>query len=225
MILSISSCREVNRLVIYSDPWLGEWVSSLVETWEKDHPEVKVELRLLSSEVVAAHLREGQDIDLFFYLESPQASWEIEEEKVHKKQILGEDFLCRVEVLGELREELGGKGCLAWSGTGRPLRVLAETRKKALGIKDQDCKVVADFYPQLKHYLLEGWVSEGIVLGSFAQKHGERLAISRMDTFAPLQKGVIQIEDALHPQWQQDFYDFCLSEKTRMPLAREVFVP
>jgi hypothetical protein len=64
ILLLLQSCTSQNRLVVYADPWLGEFADSLVAEYQSNHPATEIQLKKLSTEVIVQHLRYGQPIDV-----------------------------------------------------------------------------------------------------------------------------------------------------------------
>ena len=210
------SCQSQQRLTVYADPWLGDYTKELVQEWQAGHPEVQVDLRLLSSEVIAQHLHYGQPIDLVFAF-----GMEIFEEK--GIEVAGSVPLADTRIVEVVRGEtaqqaaFGTEECVVVAASDRPLRRYTEAWGQH---RDAPCAVYADFYRQTRDYLVRGWVPKGYVPEVLARQYPEFLTIKAKGPIIPEAFTAFVPKDARHSEVASVVLHFTTSEKSKELLAK-----
>lgn len=224
--LACLGCANRDRLVVYADPWLLEYAEERVAGFRTGHPGTDVDLKVISSEVIAQHLHYGQPVDVVLcvgpqWLQGKQA-WAGEERLLAGTRM--------VEVgpsdanAARKQDALGGSGCLAIEASGRPLRRLSEQWLGSLPA-GEGCTLIANFQRQMQDYMLRGWVSRGLVPEHFARRHATNLVRHREGPWVSGFFAGILVADAPHPELARAFFEDLGSEKSREALGRLGFVP
>lgn len=213
------SCNK--PLTIYSDPWLKGYTLEMKAAYEELYPGRWVEVRFLSSELVAWHIRYGQPIDVFVCM-GPEVLDSLGlRGRVKREVVLADEGMALVEVVGANQEAyFRTEGCIGFEGTHRPGRRWAEQWLANSSLVSGGCKVYAGFQSQMEDYLLRGWIKQGIVPGAFARRHPERLRILAQ---GPVHEGgyvALDVSDG-KDKWVVDFLELLRSEKSLEVLAKE----
>ncbi|MEM0998761.1 MAG: hypothetical protein AAGN35_17005 [Bacteroidota bacterium] len=215
----LGGCAESNRLVVYADPWLGEFPARALAAFSAEQPATQVELRILSSEVVAQRLHYGDPIDIFLCFRP-----EIMRERGLSRQIAAEMVLADLDLVVvaprvEIRQpKLGAINCQSLPADGRPLqRYIADWSDAP----EDSCTVTADFCRQTQDYLLRGWTGRGILPGFFARRHADRLEILRAGPSYSGAFTALKISETPHRSPAVDFMKFLATKKCQSLLAEE----
>ena len=220
----LSACER--RLTVYADPWLGQYAERVTDAFHAAHPDVRVELRLLSSEVIAWHIKYGQPVDVFLCF-GPEVMDSLDlKGKVDASMVLGKERMVRVATQNQGKwDDFKTRGCMALEATHRPVRRYTDVwAANAAGLLPQ-CKVYAGFQSQMREYLLRGWVPQGIVPQRFALAHPGILTV--MDSGPVLQDAYMafKIKGNRDESLANEFFDFIKSEKYAPLLALEHLIP
>lgn len=168
--LHCTGCGRDPGLVVYADPWCGDYAAAVVAAFEEAHPDTEVELRVLSTEVILQHLHFGQPIDVAIVLDSSLVGERGLDGEVLAWRHLADADLYRVRRKGPLNAGITGAGGLVVEATGRPLRTWSE---RWLDLEGESL-LVANFYKQARDYVLRGWGEEGVVLGSMVREYAPK---------------------------------------------------
>jgi DNA-binding transcriptional LysR family regulator len=216
-------CGRSDRLVVFADPWLTPFAEKALATFGEEHPDMEIEMRSLSSEVIVQHLHFGQPMDVFLCFR-PQIMKESGlGGAIGGQYPLGKVDLVLVETLpGQRNRELGADSCIVVAASGRPLRQLTEEWR---GLPQDTCLLYADFCRQTQDYLLRGWVAGGFVPGFFARQHADRLRVVKEGPTFEGALMAIRLAEAPHTSQANLFMDFLRSEKCKTLLAGENINP
>jgi hypothetical protein len=221
--LLFSACQQ--PVVVYADPWLGDYAEQMRKEFTKQHPDTQVELRLLSSEVIAWHIRYGQPIDIFLCMGPELLDSMALQDEVSARFVLGDESIALAKVIGaDQTAYYQTAGCVALEATHRPARRWTEEwfhdpHSDALAVPA--CKVYADFQPQMAEQLLHGWVSQAFVPASFARRHPERLQVVAE---GPLHRGgytALRMKHGASSTQADAFFQFLQQEKSLKVLAKQ----
>ncbi|MEM7039182.1 MAG: hypothetical protein AAF570_19555 [Bacteroidota bacterium] len=217
-----SSCSKQNQLVVYADPWLGEFAREALDSFQVTHPAADIHLRELSTEVIVQHLHFGQPIDVVLGFGMPEVL-----EKRAKKgkdiEFAQEKALANTRIVEVVRGKMpqqtqfDSEGCVIVAASDRPLRHFTEAWMGAL--KDS-CILYADFYTQTRDYLLRGWGSRGFVPEVLARKHANLLKVRTRGPVLPAAFSAYLPASPAHPSMASAFFDFLGHEKTKELLAK-----
>lgn len=204
------SCGDSKRLVVYADPWCGDYAQAVVDAFQNQEEECEVELRILSSEVIAQHLHFGQAVDVALLLDSSLLGEKRLRGNLAEEIPLAEAKLVRVERKGSLNPGVPGAGGLVVEASGRPVRRWTD---RWLG-KNEEKLLVGNFYKQTRDYLLRGWGGEGIVLASLAAEYPNVLEVKAQGPDLPGGFRACRFSDSINEDAAVKFLDFLASEKS-----------
>ncbi len=227
LLFLLCGCGNRDRLVVYSDPWLQAYALDITAEFQRLHPDVDVELKVLSSEVVAQHLHFGQPIDVFLCFGSELYSSQGLASHVQEQHPLASTRVMHVAQRGTQfagkQQAFGTIGCVAWEASERPMRQYAE---QAFGATDTvACRLVANFQAQMVDYLRRGWVPAGFVPGHFALSDSSQFGIVRSGPVIHNAFSALMIKDGPNPDNAEAFFALIKSEKTKELLGRLRFLP
>lgn len=219
LLLLLMSCKPKTNLIIYCDPWQEAHISEQLEAFTSRQPDISPELKVLSSEMIAQHLKMGQPMDLFvscgdfFDPAGPMGDFEIADRK-RQEVILGDDVLVKVEPLDkENQDKLGSKDCTMLAASDRPLRIFTDQWIQRDDLPAPTCVVISNFASQTQEYLLNGWVADGYVFGNFAYSHPHKMKITDVGPTLPQIYRAVLPTDAPHPQQAESFLAFLQEQK------------
>ncbi|MFM2376241.1 MAG: hypothetical protein RLZZ165_1338 [Bacteroidota bacterium] len=224
-VLSIQACQPSKRLVLFADPWLEEYADSLTMLFGRSHPDVDVELKVVSSEVAVQHIRYGQPVDVFlcYGLEMFQGA-DFRSRIAHVHPIADSRIL---EVHGpphpnQARFATGG--CSMVEASDRPSRIYAERSFGDIA-SGPGCVIIANFQSQAADYLRLGWVPGGYVPSHFAASLPDGFERVRQsgrirDAFA-----AALMADRPDPEEAAAFWELLRSEKSCLLVEKLKFLP
>lgn len=216
-------CGRSNRLVIYADPWLSPFADQAIAAFAAEHPEMEIESRFLSSEVIVQRLRFGQPMDVFLcFRPEIMAEKGLGDAVGSQYPFADVDLVLAETVPARRQEELGADSCIVVAASGRPLRRFTEEWTSLPG---DSCLLFADFCRQTQDYLLRGWAAGGFVPGFFVRQHPDRLRIVKQGPKFPGALAALRLKEARNPIQADLFMDFLRSEKCKMLLAAENIYP
>lgn len=220
----LTACEQ--PLVVYADPWLGDYAEQMRKEFQKQHPDLKVELRLLSSELVAWHIHYGQPIDIFLCMGPEWLDSVGIQDRVEARFPLADERIALAEVIGKDQTAyFKTEGCVALEATHRPARRWTEAWLAATdSVVLPDCRVYADFQGQMADELLHGWVRRAFVPASFAARHPKRLSILAEGPVRPAAYTALRIKNGHQNEGAAAFFAFLQQEKSLKVLAKEKLI-
>ena len=167
--LLLSACQNDSSVIVYADPWLSEFADQIELVYEKEYPNRDLQVKEISSEVIAQHLHFGQPVDVFLCFGPSFLRADV-------KEMIGEEVTLAASRILLLRGQSDSrqaqfktKGCTVVSASDRPLRNYAELAFPSYFHSDS-CKIIADFPAQTQDYLTRAWVRQGFVPAHFAEQ-------------------------------------------------------
>ncbi len=217
-----TGCKNQNKLVVYTDPWAGDFVTAAVEEFNGEE-KWDINLRILSTETILQHLHFGQPIDAVVLLDTGLIHVQGMVDDLEGIQTLAPARVVRARRLGPLNPNIPGAGGTVLEASHRPTRRWTE---RWLGTTTfPDSVRYANFYKQCRDYLLRGWVRDGFVLESLAKTYPDRLEV--MERGPEIRGGFVTArpKTGRNPLGGQKFSDFLQSEKTQNLLAAYHLIP
>lgn len=228
ILLLLQSCTSQNRLVVYADPWLGEFADSLVAEYQSNHPATEIQLKKLSTEVIVQHLRYGQPIDVVLAFGSewyPQPDFRT---KMAKESTLAPSKVVLLKQTDdswtEKQRAMGCMNCVVMEASDRPLRHYT----KQAGweqLPPPDRVLIANFQRQAADYLQRGWAPKGFLPLHFAHQHAQQFKIEQQGPLITNAFTAILITNAPNSTPAAEFFALANSEKSRAMLGRMRFLP
>lgn len=223
----LAGCGNPDRLVVYADPWMGDYAERITAAFQASHPDTDIQLKLLSSEVVAQHIRYGQPVDVFICFGS-----EFLQQPDFRARVQAETVLAGTEIVfaenGQDQKskqvDLGTRGCYMLEASDRPMRRYVD-RIWQNQIPADNCVLIANFPQQAAAYVLRGWANYFFVPTAFMAKHRKLVAPLGLGTEIPDAFSAILLDDAPNPALAREFFDFMGSEKSKQILAELKFLP
>ncbi|MFN8396123.1 MAG: substrate-binding domain-containing protein [Bacteroidia bacterium] len=224
--LACMGCANRDRLVVYADPWMEDYAMEMVADFQLSHPSTDVDLKVLSSEVIAQHIHYGQPVDVFLCFGKSWIAgakdWVGEERALAGTRLV--EVGPRNPDLVRKQDALGGSGCIVIEASDRPLRRLSDIWMR-LDSTEHRCTLVANFQRQMEDYLLRGWVSRGLVPEHFAKANAGQLIQYRQGAwFSGVFSGIL-LQDAPHPDLAREFFEQLGAEKSKETLGRLGYLP
>lgn len=223
-----TGCANQDRLVVYADPWLGEYAQEMVAEFQMTHPATDIQLKLLSSELIVQHIRFGQPVDVFLCFGS-----EFYTQPDFRDKVSGEATLATSQVvLLEQRnlayaakcKALGTEHCRMVEASDRPMRRYADSFQQAAESL-ASCTIIANFQGQARDYMLRGWVPQGFMPAHFANSHpAEFLELAR-GPLIPNAFTSILLQNAPHSGLAKDFFALTTAEISSGILAKLKYFP
>lgn len=223
--LTVWSCRR--KVVVYADPWLRDYANEVVEEFEAAHHEVDVELKIISSEVIATYVRFGQPIDVLLVF-GPEVIERVGvAAKLDSKHVLAQERMAWVAAKDQGKFELfGTQGCMVVEASQRPGRLMADAFMAGNPETRRGARIlIADFQRQLQDYLLRGWVPKGIVPQSFANRKSETLQTLSTGQVIPEAYSAFLTRQAVDNPDAGTFFSFLKTKKSQEILARQGLFP
>lgn len=218
LLICLSSCQSSPSLIVYCDPWAELQVHDQLVSFQETHPEIQWEMKILSSEMIAQHIKFGQPIDVFiacgdyFSPESPQGDFGITGLRGSEAP-LGNDRVVEVQVLPSPNQSrFNSQHCQMIAASDRPLRVYTEMWNPTAS-NSIKCRIVANFFRQTCGYLLQGWVGSGYVFESFALQHPDKLEIKEKGPEINHVYRAVMLNNCPHPESAQLLMDHFIREK------------
>lgn len=224
----LQGCIYRQRLVVYADPWLEAYARGMVAVFEQTHPDVEVQLKVLSSEVVVQHIRYGQPVDVFLCFGS---EWYPQRDFLSKVKITLPLADTRVvEVLqaddaATLQQELfQTTSCVVVEASDRPLRRYVE---RAFGPfpRKQGCTLIANFQRQMVDYLGRGWAPRAYLPRHAARMGSQGWMAVDSSAMIPHAFTAMLLEAAPHAGLAQEFFTTLQSQKSTDLLGELGFLP
>jgi ABC-type molybdate transport system substrate-binding protein len=226
--LFLGGCARQDRLVVYADPWLEDYANELCEAYQQAHPDTEIQLKLISTEVIAQHIHFGQPIDVALCFGSEWILDQTFRTEMAEESPLASSQIVDVQVQGDQfarkAMEMGAAQSVMIEASDRPARRYAE----AEGWWQNDAShawIIANFQRQAEDYLLRGWVPRGIVPIHFLRAHPETLTELRRGRLIPNAFTAIQFRHAPHPAQAAAFFAFTNSKKSDEILGELKFLP
>lgn len=215
----IAGCADERRLVVYCDPWLQAFGEAMVADFRLAEPAVDVEVRYLSSEVIAQHLEFGQPMDVVLCYGCKWMGEQMQDPA--QRVVLAPSAVVEIRRIGNpdsaKQARLGTVGRLVVEASDRPSRRYAE---RDLGLQYSPSRhMIANFHPQVVDYLQRGWAEHGIVPIHFALQAGGRYEVVRYGVADEEAFTALVPRDAPHPAWAAVFLQMLQSEKSREKLV------
>ena len=222
--LCLSACER--PLVIYADPWLGGYAEQIEREFQKQHPDTRIELRFLSSELVAWHIHYGQPIDIFLCMGPEWLDSVGIRDRVTAAFPLADERMALVEVIGKDQTAyFKTQGCVALEASHRPARTWTDAWLAATdSLKVPDCRIYAGFQAQLSDQVLHGWVKRAFVPAAFAARHPKRLAVLAQGPVHPDAYMAYRIQNGQQNEDAAAFFTFLQQEKSLKVLAKEELI-
>lgn len=219
-----TGCQSEDAVIVYADPWLSGFADRIELEFEKQYPNRDLQVKEISSEVIAQHLHFGQPVDVFLCFGPSFLREDV-------RDMIGEELhLATSEILlirgpqDARQEQFKTKGCTVVEASDRPLRNYAAQAFPQY-FEEDSCKIVADFPAQTQDYLLRHWVKQGFVPAHFTK-------VVRND-FEIIAKGplivnafcAIQPLNAPHTEAADDLMRLLSSAESKKILADLGYVP
>lgn len=214
-------CQSKDRLVVYADPWAGDFTTELVEYF-CEVEDCEAEIRILSSEVILQHLHFGQPIDLVVLLDSSLIGEMGMRSELGAWQQFAEAKVQRVSIRGVLNKGIPGAGGTVLEASHRPVRRATE---HWLGTQRPDSVIIGNFFKQTRDYLLRAWVKEGYVLEVLPRQFPDQLRVLDDGPAVPGGFGIALPKSGRRPDLAEQLADFWGSEKSRELLAHYHLIP
>lgn len=223
MAMALSGCKSGPDLVLWTDPWLEGVAEGLAKQYQDQYPGQEIEIVVRSSEVIAQSIKFGQPIDIFLSMDSRFVEEMNLKEKISEIFFMASDRVVFVECnSNEKAIGFGSENCLVLSASDRPLR--RYTDEWADFPKDS-CRLVADFPAQVKDYLARGWAKGGYIFESGALSLGPKVNILRKGPSLVDCASVIGVAGSANAANAKKFLGLCNSEKSKMLLVKQHFIP
>jgi ABC-type molybdate transport system substrate-binding protein len=220
----LSACER--PVVVYADPWLGGYAEQMRKAFVQQHPEYPVELKLLSSEVIAWHVRYGQPVDVYLCMGPEWLDSTGIQDQVAERFVLAQECMALAEVVGaDQTAYFKTEGCVALEATHRPGRRWTEAwLQRTDTVALPDCRVYADFQGQMASELLNGWVRRAFVPASFVARHPKRLTTLAQGPVHPAGYTAFRLKNGQQGAGAALFFDFLKQEKSLKVLAKEQLI-
>jgi|GEM_PF-2986102 ABC-type molybdate transport system substrate-binding protein len=224
-LVALAGCRD--KVVVYADPWLEEFAVTAVDSFYKENPDVDVELKIVSSEVIASHIRFGQPVDVFLCFGPYLVESVGIQSFINRSESLASERMALVKVLDQGKfSSFHTLGCMAWEASHRPSRTYAESlMNQTDGLEIPECKIVANFQSQMEGYMLRSWVPIGVVPNSFHCRNSKHLAVLAEGEAIPDAYKVILTRQGAENHAASAFYQYLFSKKTSKILAELCLIP
>ena len=222
-------CQPQPRLVVFADPCLEEVARALLTQPETGFKVDEISLKIISSEVIAKYVAYGEPMDLFFSTDPailvecgvPQAK----RKKAGEALKLAATHLVWVEAPKVNQARFNSENCWLRAASDTPLRNYTDDWFASRSeLPQPDCWITADFYKQMRDYLVRGWVSNGIIYES------EALSVSSLKQIAkgPRIEGVVSIfwfNEGPNSTEGKRLWDELQSDKSKSILGGYGFIP
>ncbi len=228
LLLQTAGCADQDRLVVYADPWLSDYATRITDAFQQTHPETEIQLKIISSEVIAQHVRYGQPVDVILcfgceFLQQPDFR-----DKIEAQTTLSATHIVKLAQAGTAFETKQAAMQTTTStmleASDRPLRRYVQQAGFDQTIPQKQM-IIANFQRQAADYLLRGWVPQGFVPENFKKIHTQQFLEIRRGPLIPNAFEAVLLKTAPHQALAADFFTLISSEKSRKVLGELGFVP
>ena len=168
--LSLLGCQDKLTIVVYADQYLTDYANDVVDTFSEEHPEYKVDLKLMSSEFIASNVEFDQPVDLALMTIGGNEKIDAVLEQQGSYIPLAKDGIVHVRTDPNIiQEAFSGEFSVVKAARGTPLRYYTQLCIAELdGESAEDELVIAEFEHQMRNYLEKGWANSGYTFRSHA---------------------------------------------------------
>lgn len=224
LFFAFSSCDSKEPLIVYSDPWLSDYAHQIELLFEAQHPNSDIQVKELSSELIAQHIHFGQPIDIFLCF-GPDLLPEDVKGKIDAEVVLAPSRMVLVSgKADELQTQFKTENCVMVEASDRPSRVFAERGFSRIWKADH-CHIVANFNAQAKDYLLRHWIREGIVPEHFQKNNSAKFSVLEEGPLIVNGFSAIKMKNAVHSEAANELFRMISSEESKKILGELGYVP
>lgn len=167
----LAGCDDQKTLVVGVDTWMEAEARQEGESFLRSNPGMRIEWFVRPNAVIEQHIRYGHPVDLF-YSNGGGLEKDAELEAVLGDfDLMGDGQLVWIEAVqtGKARE-YKSEGCILLAASGSPLRDHSDEWIQSMDpALIPECRIYGNFFPQIRDYMLEGWVPEGLVFRKLVQ--------------------------------------------------------
>lgn len=228
LLLQVAGCANQERLVVYADPWLSDYATQMTDAFQQTHPETEIQLKIISSEVIAQHVRYGQPVDVILcfgceFLQQPDFR-----DKIEAQTALAATHIVKLSqantAFAAKQAAMQTTASTMMEASDRPMRRYVEQAGFEHRIPQKD-RIIANFQRQAADYLLRGWVPQGFVPENFKKMHPQQFVEIGRGPLIPNAFEAMLLANAPHKQLASEFFTLTSSEKSRKVLGELGFVP
>ena len=168
-LLILCGCKNAEPLLVFCDPWLEETADIHLKNYSQSHPGFSYQLKVISSEVIAAHIRYGQPVDVVYAANPELVKLSRKQEVFSDSLSLGDERVMHFKRRGSANVSWDNQ-CLAIAASGTALRNFSEQwLGKSLNPDSSTCSVYPEIFSLMKEYLSRGFVNEGLAFSSLSK--------------------------------------------------------
>lgn len=176
LLSGITGCDDGKTIVVYADPILETYARKAIAEFSSGK-EIRVEWKIVSTEIIGRHLRYGQPVDLVFAADREIAAAQYPGLDTNECLTIGSDRLVIVECIkNDFAVKIRTSDCLLLAASDTPLRKASEGWLASSG-GDSSCRMYADFFGLSREYISRGWTGRAITLERLARQIGNAKVI------------------------------------------------